>query len=45
MGKQLDLFGYEPVELTEDQKKYSRKVQTPIYTPRGGASKSLCLLR
>ena len=32
---QLDLFGYEKIELSEDEKKYSRKVQTPIYTPSG----------
>jgi hypothetical protein len=33
--KQQDLFGFEPIELSESEKKYSRKVDTPIYTPRG----------
>lgn len=42
--KQLDLFGYEPIEMSEDEKKYSHKVQTPIYTPRseGEANIHLC---
>lgn len=34
MGRQQDLFGYEPIELSEEEKKYSHKVDTPIYTPR-----------
>lgn len=29
-----DLFGYEKIELSEDEKKYSKKIQTPIYTPK-----------
>lgn len=33
--KQLDLFGNEVVELRDDDKKYSKKVTTPIYTPSG----------
>ena len=32
---QLDLFGFEKIELSEDEKKYSLKVKTPIYTPSG----------
>lgn len=31
---QQDLFGFERIDLTEKEKKYSRKVETPIYTPR-----------
>lgn len=32
---QLDLFGFEKIELSEDEKKYSLKVKTPVYTPSG----------
>lgn len=32
--KQQDLFGYEKIELSDTEKKYSHKVSTPIYTPR-----------
>lgn len=32
--KQQDLFGFDKIELSESEKKYSHKVQTPIYTPR-----------
>ena len=32
--KQQDLFGFEPSEQEQNQK-YSKKVTTPIYTPRG----------
>lgn len=32
---QQDLFGFEKIELSEDEKKYSLKVKTPIYTPSG----------
>lgn len=35
MSKQLDLFGYSPIELSDDDKKYSLKVKTPIYKPSG----------
>ena len=33
--KQLDLFGFEDVTINEEDKKYSLKVKTPIYTPSG----------
>ena len=33
MAKQLDLFGFERIELNEDEKKYTKKVNSPIYTP------------
>lgn len=39
---QLDLFGFEKIELKDEEKKYSRKVQTPIYTPRGGGNLYAC---
>lgn len=32
--KQQDLFGFETIELSENEKKYSHKIDTPIYTPR-----------
>lgn len=31
---QLDLFGFEKIELKDEEKKYSQKVHSPIYTPR-----------
>lgn len=31
---QLDLFGFEKIELKDEEKKYSRKVHSPIYAPR-----------
>ena len=31
-----DLFGFEGVELSERDKKYSLKVESPIYNPRSG---------
>ena len=34
MGKQMDLFGYEPIE-DDINNKYTKKVTTPIYTPSG----------
>lgn len=34
MAKQQDLFGYEAPE-SEDEKKYTKKISTPIYTPSG----------
>lgn len=33
--KQLDLFGFDDVSLNEEDKKYSLKVKTPVYTPSG----------
>lgn len=33
---QLDLFGFEIPEQNKGQEKYSKKVSTPIYTPRVG---------
>lgn len=33
--KQMDLFGNEVIELRDEDKKYSKKVTTPIYTPSG----------
>lgn len=33
--KQQDLFGFEDVQLKDEDKKYSLKVRTPIYTPSG----------
>ena len=33
---QKDLFGFEKIELSESEKKYSHKVDTPIYSPRKG---------
>lgn len=38
-----DLFGFEKIELKDEEKKYSRKVHSPIYTPRenGGV---ICML-
>lgn len=35
MSKQLDLLGFENVEIQESDNKYSKKVSTPIYTPSG----------
>lgn len=32
---QQDLFGFEKIELSEEDKKYSLKVKTPVYTPSG----------
>lgn len=32
--KQQDLFGFGNIEIDESQKKYSHKIDTPIYTPR-----------
>lgn len=42
--KQQDLFGFESVELSDSEKKYSRKIDTPIYTPRqvGGGNIYAC---
>lgn len=36
MAKQQDLFGFDDVTLSDADKKYSRKVESPIYTPRAG---------
>lgn len=42
--KQKDLFGFDKIELSESEKKYSHKIQTPIYTPRenGGGNIHAC---
>lgn len=34
MAKQKDLFGFEASE-NEEEKKYTKKISTPIYTPSG----------
>ena len=39
--KQQDLFGFEPIELSESEKKYSHKINTPIYEPRKSAIPNL----
>ena len=39
MAQQQDLFGYDNVELSEEEKKYSLKVKSPVYTPRPTAVK------
>lgn len=33
--RQQDLFGFDDVKLKEEDKKYSFKIRTPIYTPSG----------
>ena len=33
--KKQDLFGFDDVELSEEDKKYSLKVKTPVYVPSG----------
>lgn len=33
--KQQDLFGFDDIELKEEEKKYSFRVRTPIYEPSG----------
>lgn len=42
--KQQDLFGFGNIEIDESQKKYSHKIDTPIYTPRvnGGGNLYAC---
>lgn len=41
---QQDLFGFESIELSDNEKKYSHKVKSPIYTPRldKGRDLSIC---
>ena len=31
-----DLFGFEGIDLQDEDKKYSKKIASPIYTPREG---------
>lgn len=35
MAKMQDLFGFEEVEIKDEDKKYSFKIKTPVYTPSG----------
>lgn len=39
--KQQDLFGFEEIVQEESDKKYSKKVQSPVYTPRTGGGNLL----
>lgn len=39
--KQMDLFGFDGIELENEDKKYSKKVSTPIYTPREGRGENI----
>ena len=31
-----DLFGFDDIKLGDEEKKYSKKVDAPTYTPREG---------
>lgn len=39
--KQQDLFGFDDVKISDDDKKYSSKVKSPIYSPRPNGAKTV----